>query len=318
MDGVITSEYTYWDSAALTVYQLLYDYRYYGKSEIDRAWCRKNCKEIYNTIFCGGKTVRAVKSLGVNTNWDLAYIVFCVSKYLSPELTEFDPWHFQSVCMFIENITANAPEVYDLIAGLVKSAGAVPGDCKRSSDGLWSNLVGCFQKWYLGDENLPGLNRSEAPLIPLEKIKQTLSALKNKGIRLGIGTGRPRAEIIFPLENWGILQYFESEMIATYDDILNAEKLLDPEVTLSKPHPFVFLKAAFSAELSDKELTENDLKEKCKDIAVIGDAPSDLLAAKAADMCFAGVLTGIDRASAEEYFSAHGADYILNDMSELA
>ena len=37
-------------------------------------------------------------------------------------------------------------------------------------------------------------------------------------------------------------------------------------------------------------------------IAVVGDAPSDLMAAKSAGMVFVGVLTGIDRKSANEYF----------------
>lgn len=35
MDGVITSEYIYWDTAALTVYELVYSWKYYGRQEID-------------------------------------------------------------------------------------------------------------------------------------------------------------------------------------------------------------------------------------------------------------------------------------------
>lgn len=100
MDGVITSEYIYWDTAALTVYELVYSWKYYGRQEIDREWCHKNVRLLFDTIFCGGRTVRAVKRLGVNTNWDLAYLVFCVSKYLDPELTTFDICHLsRSVCL---------------------------------------------------------------------------------------------------------------------------------------------------------------------------------------------------------------------------
>ena len=98
MDGVITSEMAYWYTAAVTCYDLLFSYKHYGNSGIDYEWCRKQIDEIYNTVFCGGRTVKAVKKLGVNTNWDLAYIVFCVSKYLDPELERLDFAHFQSVC----------------------------------------------------------------------------------------------------------------------------------------------------------------------------------------------------------------------------
>ena len=49
----------------------------------------------------------------------------------------------------------------------------------------------------------------------------------------------------------------------------------------------------------------------------MGDAPSDLMAAKAAKMKFVGVLTGVDSVAAELYFQANKADYILNDITEL-
>ena len=68
MDGVITSEYIYWKTAALTVYELLYSHRYFGHQDIDRAWCRKNVSLIYDTVFCGERTIAAVERLGVNTN----------------------------------------------------------------------------------------------------------------------------------------------------------------------------------------------------------------------------------------------------------
>ena len=86
LDGVITSELSYWYAAALTAYELLVSYEHYGVAGIDREWIRKQYKEVYNTVMCGGRTVKAVKRLGVNTNWDLCHIVFCVSKYLNPEL----------------------------------------------------------------------------------------------------------------------------------------------------------------------------------------------------------------------------------------
>ncbi len=319
MDGVITSEYIYWDTAALTVYELLYDYRLYGKSEIDRDWCYNNCKELRRIIFCGDKTIRAVKNLGVNTNWDLAYIVFCVSKYIDPELTALDEWHFESVRMFIENITARAPEVYDLTGELASvSMSGRSADFKRGGEVLWSRLVDRFQRWFLGSCGIDGMNKKETPLIPVEKVSEVLEYLKNKNIKLGIGTGRPRAEIIYPLEKWDLLKYFDYDMIVTYDEVSAAENTLNPELPISKPHPFVFLKAAFGGEYSDERILNNEFdKNSLKRAAVVGDAPSDLLAAKAAGMPFIGVLTGVDKSAAEKYFTRNNADYILDDITKM-
>ena len=80
----------------------------------------------------------------------------------------------------------------------------------------------------------------------------------------------------------------------------------------------MFLKAAFRNELDDEKLISGNYdKERCLKIAVVGDAPSDLMAAKSAGMVFVGVLTGIDRKSANEYFLSPNADYIFEDVTQL-
>lgn len=319
MDGVITSEHIYWDTAALTVYELLYSHKRFGVMDIDRAWCRENYKELHGVIFCDDKTIRAVKNLGVNTNWDLAYIVFCVSKYIDPEGVSLDEWHFESVRMFIENITVNAPEVYDLVGKLGAMAlGQEIDYFKRGHGEVWDSLIDSFQAWFHGSDGVDGLNLKEEPLLPIDDIKEVLHSLKESGLKLGIGTGRPRDEIIFPLNEWNLIEYFEPDMIATYDEVSIAEKSLKLDTPISKPNPFVFLKSAYGSEFSDSEILDKDFaNELCERIVVIGDAPSDLLAAKSAKFKFVGVLTGVDRVSAEKYFFSMNADYIMEDMTGL-
>lgn len=319
MDGVITSEYIYWDAAALSVYELLYDFRFYGKQEIDRPWCRKNYRMLYDMIFCGGRTVRAVKNLGVNTNWDLAYLVFCVSKYLDPALLSFDSQHFEAVCMFIENMTLKAPELYDSVAGLV--ATVLPAEAnffKRSGSGLWQQILSVFQRWFLGDAETEGLQSMEEPLLELDAVKNVLGNLKIRGIRLGIGTGRPREEILYPLRMWGLMKYFDPEMIAAYDEVRRAEIEQKSGDALAKPHPFVFQKAAFGEMLSDREILDGKAYlAPCQRVLVVGDATSDLLAAKAGGFCFAAVLTGIQGQEARRSFAESGADYIFESILEM-
>lgn len=319
MDGVITGEYIYWDTAALTVYELLLSYKQFGRSEIDREWCRDNYKELHRIIFSGDKTIKAVKNLGVNTNWDLAYIVFCVSRYIDPELNSLDEWHFESVRMFIENIEAKSPEVYDLVGGLAAVATGHDAEYfKRGNSEVWDRLHDCFQKWFHGDGEIKGLNELEEPILSIDKIKQTLEYLKDCGLKLGIGTGRPKDEIMFPINAWGLSEYFEPDMIVTYDEVLEAEKEVQPDKPLAKPDPFVFLKSAFGGTLSNSDIVQNKYhKNLVKQIAVVGDAPSDIMAAKAAKMPFIGVLTGVDRISAEKYFLSMNADYIFDDITGM-
>lgn len=319
MDGVITSEYIYWDTAALTVYELLFSHLEFGHTDIDREWCRENYKELHRIIFSGDKTIRAVKNLGVNTNWDLAYIVFCVSRYIEPELRSLDEWHFESVRMFIENIEAKAPEVYDLVGGL--AAVATVRDSTyfaRGGSEVWSRMHSCFQRWFCGDGEFKGLNALEEPIMELSRIESVLTSLKESGIKLGIGTGRPRDEIMFPINEWGLSKYFEPDMIVTYDEVQAAEDMIKPSEPLAKPNPFVFLKAALGSEYDDAALINKEYdKSVLRRTAVVGDAPSDILASKAADIPFIGVLTGVDRASAEKYFLSLNADYIFDDITGL-
>ena len=319
MDGVITSELGYWKAAALTVYEFMYDYHFYGKSDIERDWCYKHVDMIYDTIFNGGKTITAVKNLGVNTNWDLAYVVFCVAKYLDPAVETFDKAYFESVCMFIENMEVRPPEIYVGVEGLL--ATVVPrevGYFKRGVGALWTQLIECFQRWYHGDDAVSGLKELEEPLLPLDAIKETLGALKHAGFRLGIGTGRPKDEIEHPLTMWGLDAYFEPELCATYDNVLAAQEEVKVDYPLAKPHPFVFLKAAFGGQFSNQELCDAKVKkEMASRCLVVGDAASDMYAAKAAGFEFLAVLTGVSGAQGRKFFEENQADIIRDTMLDM-
>lgn len=321
MDGVITSEIAYWQSAACTCYDLLLNYKHYGSCGIDREWGRKNYLEIYNVIFCGGKTIKAVKRLGVNSNWDLAYIVFCVSKYLNPELTTLDEAHFQSVCMFIENIDMKAPKIYDAMGELVASV--INNDnndhFKRGGNYFWAELVSVFQDWYLGTDGVEGIKVNEELLFPPADIENVLKKLTDKGIRLGIGTGRPRTEIEYPLNRLGFDKYFDKNMYVTYDDVLSAEESIKPTTPLGKPEPFVFLKAALGEKYSDREIYDAEYRlDELSRTLVVGDAACDMLSAHHGGMQFLAVLTGIDGDSARQYFVENKADYIFENVLKLA
>lgn len=320
LDGVITSELAYWQAAALGAYDLLFSADRYGISGIDREFCRRSYKHIYTTVMCGGRTVKAVKRLGINTNWDLLYTVFCVSKYLNPELDTPDAAHFQSVCMFIENIEQKAPDVYFTLGSL--AAHAMPeyeqDRFVRGGNGLWAELLEVFNLWYEGCDDFDGTMVNDELLFPDSEVKDTLDYLKNRGIALGIGSGRPKHDIINPLKMHGILGCFDPALFASFDEVCAAEAALNPELPLAKPDPFVFRKAALGGEYSDADLSaERFDKSKLKGTLIVGDAPSDLMSAKSGGFDFLGVLTGVEGDGMLSYFTQNHADYILNDIREL-
>lgn len=320
MDGVVTSEIAYWYAAALAAYDLLTDYEHYGVGGIDREWLRKNYIEVYNTVMCGGRTVKAVKRLGVNTNWDLCLIVFCVSKYINSELARLDAEHFRAVCMFIENIDMKAPEVYDVLSELAEhyETKYECGHFKRSSDFFESELVTCFDLWYNGCEEFEGVKTEEKLLFSDEELKSLFDGLKSRGIRLGIGTGRPKDEIVFPLEEHGLYDYFDEDMIVTYDDVVAAEKELNPGYSLAKPDPFMFLKAALGSKHSDRDLIDGEYTyEELEKTLVVGDAPSDLYSAQRGGFKFLAVLTGAEGENMRQWFVDNKADYIESEVTDI-
>lgn len=234
-------------------------------------------------------------------------------------------WNF--VDNYFEEIQIKAPDIYDYVANEAEELYNFSHEYTKRGGELWNELCDLFQHWYLGDEGYEkiynkkpsgtlgktGFINKETPIVDFDDLIELFEYLKEKGYKLGIGTGRNDYEVSVPLMSWDILKYFDKESIVTYDTVTNAEKSSGGK-TLSKPHPYVFIKAGIN--IKDEDITD----EICVDhsnILVVGDAGADILSAKAAKMKFAAVLTGIGGSDAYDYFDEMGADYILDSVIEL-
>jgi len=314
MDGVITSEYNYWKTSACTVWEVFCGVRV--------SYIQDNIDEIFNKVFLDTGTIREMKRAGVNTNWDVTYLMICVLTAL-----DADGDIFKAAYDFFRDNKLSAPEIYVYAESLISSRRKErTGYYKREGE-FWRYLYDIFQQWYMGDElytdvfgrkpsnpGKAGLINDERPVIALDKIETALKLLTESGKRVGIGTGRTWYEVEKPLTNWDILKYFDRNSIVTYDDVKNAEEKF-VELSLSKPHPYTFLKAMLGRDADDYKITEGDYsKELLKKTLVIGDAASDLIASRASGMDFAAVLTGVNGEAAREYFVQSGADYVLDDL----
>ncbi len=321
MDGVITTEQRYWDCAALTVYEAYYDKKYFGEETCDISDMQKNVAQIRKKVFNDDKTISLIKNFGVNSNWDLAYVVFAGAMFLETD-------DFKAVYEMLKEKNLRAPEIYDF-ANKVLCEKLELTDCSRNSK-LWNTLMMIFQEWYYGDESFlvqygkkpsakgkTGFMCGEEPMFSVEETEKFLKNLKNKGIVLGIGTGRCAFEIFTPLKSWGLDKYFDKDSCFTYDKMAEAEQRLG--IFLSKPHPYTFLKAAFSDKYSDKQLADGKYdKEYIKQILIVGDAGADLFAAKAINADFAAVLTGPAGKEAKGFFEENSSEYILDNVLDLA
>ncbi len=304
LDGVITSESVFWDSAALTVAEFM------GEPLLTPAALREK-------YFYGDKLIRLVKNRGVNSNWDLVYLTLAF-------------WETDS-CGVYETITGMDMQAFDLYraAGrrLAEKTGRPMAEVERGGP-LWQEMADSFQEWFLGSRTFAAVNGkkprgeraglwdSEEPIVGRENLIRTLRALREKGVSLRIGTARPLPEGVEPLKRWGVYDYFDDEGVITYNYIRNAETA-SGQTGLGKPHPYIFLKSYFGKDFADSDILEGRYERDFSDCLIVGDAGADLFAAKKMGADFAAVLTGIAGEDARPFFAENGAKYILPDITAL-
>lgn len=327
MDGVITSEQNYWDIAALTVYELLNASHYYGTMPFDPSDALRRVKEIRSEVFCNDKTITLVKERGVNSNWDLGYIVFA---YILTGRCKT----YEDVYSYIEKSSLMAFDLYEECAHLLSEKLNLPKEVCRRNEPVWNMCRDCFQEWYFGSDEFEvfynvkprcagkeSMEMREVPAIELFDIISVLEELKSSGKKLMIATGRSDRDVSNPMKLWDIRKYFEMDAIATYTHITKAEEHFlkkGEKVLLTKPEPYIFLKALYRTDYPDEKIVAGDYdKSLISKALVVGDAGSDLFAAKRMGADFLAVLTGVSGEKAKGYFESENAEYILPSIKAM-
>jgi len=176
-----------------------------------------------------------------------------------------------------------------------------------------------FQEVYLGSHfrtihGVAPLFYSGRGLFERERLmvkRESLSILSNR-VKMGIASGRPKAEAILGLKNFRIEPYFRS-LVTLEDCEVEQERILALEgnrVNLFKPNPFSIIKAVRQI---------NPGKVKC---AYVGDIPDDIEAANRAkkeiDILSVGCLGPYrDKEEARRRLLKMGADLIINGVDDL-
>lgn len=323
MDGVITSEQNYWNCAALTVWEYIKQNR--GDS-VNAKYGMDNIKKIRQTVFCNDELISVLKGKGVNSNWDLGYVAVLIAWICGGKEYNGD---FTDVLAYANKLSDNIIDEYDKLAlECSKKTDFDYGWLKRN-ELMWQEMRDIFQQWFLGDDLFEerfgykpinagkgGLLYKEEPIVDRTKLF-TMLELLSKDKRVCTGTGRPYIEMIRPIEDWDIKKYFAADGLCNYDHVIAAEKTLNNNA-LTKPHPYMFLKALYGTDYDDKRIINGDYnKKRIKTTLIVGDAGADILAAKAMGADFCAVLTGIQGEGARMYFEEVGAEYILNSVEDF-
>ncbi len=339
LDGVVTSEHKYWNTARLTVWELISQSPYLGLTDYfgsdlaTPAQVMAAADRIIDTEF-----ITELKNRAVNSNWDLTFFVFSLHLIGILQQISIAPADDLPIAEQLAAIgQAATSRVIDRTSSqqLIQKFWAATTELRGTAvqeyvatfathilgqplgifnSDLWSLCYQNFQAWYEAKKGyqLP----DDETVLDVEQIRQTLDLLANH-YTLGIATGRPRIETLEPLENLALLQYFAADRVVTYDDVLEAEASLSQSLKLGKPHPFIVLQAIYPQSNPSEILAK--IGEQHPQVAYIGDAASDVVAAQGAGCRSIGVLTGFgqDLAYKEQLLAGMGCDIILSSMLAL-
>ena len=358
LDGVITSEKKYWNTSRLTAWELICDREFLGLTNyFGHSPDVATRLETIGDYIIPKTFIYELKSRAINSNWDLTFFVCCLHFVgIFDRLKQQDP---ESLSLILQDSNLTLKEQLQNIGKLLHSDNyqsqisdqviAEFWAATKSLTGssvlnyvntfiaqkldhnfsffdpkgeLWQVCYDNFQAWYEGKKgyDLP----DDETVIDLASIDNMLKTLADSGrFTLAIATGRPRNEVIEPLTKLGILKYFDQTRIVTYDEVIAAESAIasDNQTKLGKPHPFILYKAIYPQESITNLASDEFTISNPETIAYIGDAGSDVVAAKKAGVLAIGVLTGFAEGEAirkkREMLAGLGCDVILDSVLDL-
>lgn len=355
IDGVMLSEERYFDASALTIHELVASPRFLGLHTISDAFTPTPTdaaiQHIRRQVFSDDGVIEQLKNVGVNANWDMVYFVFvselvaalneladtpsrieALSSALSDGWTTAALRDIGAIIRSCSNETI-AWASYDTLYGGASSRDELYAKATLALDkflprghhhALWDIGQDVFQEWYLGDSytgrstEKRGFLSSEYAIVDPGLFSTLLADFHERGLHLGVATGRPRTETEVPLASFGWWDYFNSRYVTTATDVVDAERLVPTARPLSKPHPFSYLRS-LTGEHDVTRLLEIPLPKQDihNEVLVVGDSIADGLAAKRLGASFAAVLTGLEGEAARPKFRQLGADYILTNVLEV-
>jgi HAD superfamily hydrolase (TIGR01548 family) len=287
-------------------------------------------EELPEPMFPLSDLARVKQSGGLNNDWDLTRLVVdllfsLVKGPAESEHADHDSWPLfkktirgcdvTELARFLRSTTRplsalqekrgkqKSTFIMDLYEGDVGSGNIIKQIFQEIYLGkdLFESTYGLLPEVYQG----PGLISKEKLLID----KAVLESLSKHHI-LALATGRPKAEVDYPLDLFDLRKYFT--VVYTLDDCLREEnRILQQEgkkVSLSKPNPFML------------DAIAEETKHKADRFYYIGDMPDDMIAASRSGTGYTGIgfiASAPDKYSLKRQLLRSGAVYIIEAWQEL-
>lgn len=224
VDGVFLDEGRCFDVSALAVYELLFDKAYLNLNhKIDLSQIKDSqIQAIRKEIFEGDLILNQLKSLGVNSNWDMLFIVFSIhfiqllkqlpkemqvtfleSKVITQAQLQNLGQHvthkridYAEPLDFLKNVENGKDTLYRALMSYAETHLEYENTTLFDIQSpLWQFAQSIYQEWYLGCslfeeiEQLPaksdfkqGYIYNEKVIVPVEDIKSLLNTLKSEGV----------------------------------------------------------------------------------------------------------------------------------------
>ena len=283
VDGVFLSEERCFDVSALTVYEILMSKAYIGLDSSIQfdGLSDQQITEIRDIVFYHDEILTKLKSLGLNSNWDMLFVVLAIHfielckalpedklmgvlqsenfnqetlQFVGENVTDVE-LNFAEPLSFLDGVSSGKDNIYQtLVEFASESLNTDQTAIFELKSSFWTFAQEIYQEWYLGyklfnkvedkpnrSEFKKGYIYEEVVLRPVEEIKQLLEDLKAAGYHIAIATGRPRTETLVPFDTIGIKDLFDDQHIVTASEVLIAEDRYPNLKPLGKPNPFSYL-----------------------------------------------------------------------------
>lgn len=182
IDGVILSEERCFDASALTVWELMNSSRYLGGAT--EAFTPKpdesQIRAIRKEVFDDDHALSFIKSLGINSNWDIVYLIFsyqfisALTQLSTNDQDKINEWltepfqqkrlseissllphplqpNYKAFVKDFEGRVTSKQDLFDHLNTLAKEKLGVATHSFSKQHGLWDLGRRVYQEWYVGD-----------------------------------------------------------------------------------------------------------------------------------------------------------------------
>lgn len=288
----------------------------------------KGAEKLPDPLFSLTELAKLKQTGGLNNDWDLTaltlHLLFALVRKPAGPLCDAEPSDAgevirrSDVSELAEFLRKDPCPLMTLLGLHGRRNDPFVAQCQQGDVCTGNRIKRIFQEIYLGRSLFPVHYREEPMFFHEEGLIHREKSLLDAALLqvlardqiLAIATGRPGSEAEFPLDRFGLRQYFDA--VITLDDSTREEEKIFLErgerVSLKKPNPYMLDQIPKMIERSFDECY------------YLGDMPDDMQAARASQNGYRGVgviLGATEPENLRRELLQAGADFVVTNPGEL-